>query len=85
MKISALLLIAVLTGCGKSSTNADYVDAHGCTTDGKIHSSTGTVIVLDGQERVVGGDDNKPYTFYVCPNGLDVIIYTDEAQPKVKK
>jgi hypothetical protein len=85
VKIVTLLFIAMLVGCGKSSTNADYVDAHHCTTDGKIHTLSPSVVVMDGKEIVVSRENDKPYTFYSCPNGLYVTIYTDEPQPKVKK
>jgi hypothetical protein len=86
--IVGIAITLSLCGCKDSdsspSTNADYVLAHHCTSNGKLNTPTGTVLVENGKEVFVGGGD-KPYYYYTCPNGLDLVIDYDELHPNIPK
>lgn len=77
---SLAVLLALLLGCtSEAVTNADYVLAHNCHSDGTVHHNVSTdTIVVDGKEQRI-----EPYYTYNCPNGLTVFIGVDEPHPNV--
>lgn len=71
------VFLALCLGC--VGTNADYVLAHNCHSDGTVHHLVSNdTIVVDGKEQRI-----EPYYTYNCPNGLTVVIDVDEPHPNV--
>lgn len=85
MKTITIIAIAAIlssTGCKEplKRTNADYVREHHCTTDGVLRSTQDDTVVIDGEEDHIEGG-GKPFYYYICPNGVDVMIDYDQDHP----